>query len=285
MTALPSLSLLTGHLAPASLVGYRRDLVAYECFCAPTAVPLEAASLEYVWACKNRSHGEGRHSATNTTEGQGGHACTQESSPFTYSLAKWYPRIFWPVIGLIFMGAVIVAWRTGLRRAARAPVDFTERKALKALRPFGFEDADIFVRLQREQNLWECLDAITDLAFRFGILCGDSGCGKTSFLQAGLWPALLKQTTPYQCVYVKFTDHDPLDTLRQALAEKFQLPHDMAATAEVLTLLESVAPPGSPPLVLLFDQFEQFFVHHKRKEDRLRCSLSCQGHIAIEGCA
>ena len=29
-----------------------------------------------------------------------------------------------------------------------------------------------------------------------------------------------------------------------------------------------MALPGSPPLVLLFDQFEQFFVHHKRKEDR-----------------
>jgi site-specific recombinase XerD len=42
---LPPLSLLAGHLAPASLVGYGRDLAAYAHFCTPPASPLQAASL------------------------------------------------------------------------------------------------------------------------------------------------------------------------------------------------------------------------------------------------
>ena len=42
---LPPLSLLAGHLAPASLIGYGRDLAAYERFCTSTAAPLQAASL------------------------------------------------------------------------------------------------------------------------------------------------------------------------------------------------------------------------------------------------
>jgi site-specific recombinase XerD len=47
MTAngLPPLSLLAGHLAPASLIGYGRDLAAYARFCTPTAAPLQAHSL------------------------------------------------------------------------------------------------------------------------------------------------------------------------------------------------------------------------------------------------
>ena len=173
------------------------------------------------------------------------------------------------------MGAVAVAWHTGPRRAARAPIDFTEPRALKALRPFGLEDAAIFVHLQREQNLRECLDAITDPRLSFWYPLWGLGLWQNlSYFKPGLWPALLKQKTPhqdqtYQCVYVKFTDLDPpRDPTPRRLLRSSNCRKTQAATADVLTLLESVALPGSPPLVLLFDQFEQFFIHHKRKKDR-----------------
>jgi site-specific recombinase XerD len=42
---LPSLSMLSDHLAPASLVGYGRDLAASTRFCGPQTAPLQAASL------------------------------------------------------------------------------------------------------------------------------------------------------------------------------------------------------------------------------------------------
>ena len=185
--------------------------------------------------------------------------------PFKLELPSWYPLSFGVVIGLVFIAAVIVAIRT---RKVATPGDLTEHKALKFLLPFRFEDAETFKRLQREESLRECLLAITDPEFRYGILWGDSGCGKTSFLQAGLWLALLKYKVPHHCIYVKFTDKDPLESVHQALAKKFPLPQENAERGNLLTLFGKVAPSGSQPLVLLFDQFEQFFVHRKRKEDQ-----------------
>jgi len=103
------------------------------------------------------------------------------------------------------------------------------------------------------------------LFFWFGVLCGESGCGKTSFLQAGLIPRLKGQ---YQCVYVKLTDLDPVESIRPALIEQAQTPKARAAAADFFTLLELAVTENSKNLVLFFDQFEQFFVHHKLKEQR-----------------
>lgn len=188
--------------------------------------------------------------------------------PKVPALPEWYPPIYWLAVGLVSIAALLVAYRTVPRKAATPAADLTEHKALKFLRPFGFEDAETFTRLQREGSLRECLLAITDREFRYGILCGDSGCGKTSFLQAGLWPALLKHKVQHHCIYVKFTDLDPLESVHQTLAEKFPLPQENPEGGNLLTLFGKVVPSGSQPLVLLFDQFEQFFVHRKRKEDR-----------------
>ena len=118
--------------------------------------------------------------------------------------------------GLVFVAALVVAYRT-VPRKPRVPGALVEHTAIRFLRPFGFEDAEVFGRLQREASLRECLATVTDRDFRFGVLSGESGCGKTSFLQAGLRPRLLKQN--HRCVYVKFTEADPLDSVRRALAE------------------------------------------------------------------
>jgi type II secretory pathway predicted ATPase ExeA len=107
--------------------------------------------------------------------------------------------------------------------------------------------------------LRDCLVGITDSGFRFGILCGESGSGNTSFLQAGLWHHLLLNS--HRCVYVKFTDLDPLLSVQQALAEQLRLPKETTENAQMLELLEAAVQSYSTPLVLLFDQFEQFFIH------------------------
>jgi len=182
-------------------------------------------------------------------------------------LPENYKSYFWPVVGLIFLAALIVAIRNKPKKSP-AIFDPAERSAIKGLRPFGFDDADIFSQLQRAEMLRECLNAVTDRDFRLGILFGESGCGKTSFLQAGIWPLLPKHSPTHHCVYVKFTDLDPFETLRQALREQTRLPQDDLAEEDFLALLEKTSRAEAKTLVLLFDQFEQFFVHHPRQEQR-----------------
>ncbi len=183
-------------------------------------------------------------------------------------LPKLYPLFFWLVIALVFTGAVIVAMRTLPHKADVPLSDLSRRSAIKFLRAFGFDDAELFVRLQRKQSLQECLVAIKDRDFRFGILCGESGCGKSSFLQAGLWPAL-QEDKGHRCVYVKFSDMDPMGAIRQALTEQMQLPSEKRQLADLGTLLAALPASNSKMTVLLLDQFEQFFIHRKLKDDRI----------------
>ncbi|NJN56523.1 MAG: hypothetical protein HC879_03025 [Leptolyngbyaceae cyanobacterium SL_5_9] len=146
--------------------------------------------------------------------------------------------------------------------------DFTERKAIKGLRPFTAEDAEIFAQLQRNRSLKECLESFTSGSFRFGILMGESGSGKTSFLQAGALSRLSTLESTHRAVYVKFADRHPIDTIRAALTDQLKLPREQVATADLLTLLATAEEAIAKPLILLFDQFEQFFVHHKHRSDR-----------------
>ncbi|NIR69194.1 toll/interleukin-1 receptor domain-containing protein, partial [candidate division KSB1 bacterium] len=144
----------------------------------------------------------------------------------------------------------------------------SKRSAIKFLRPFDFDDAELFVRLQRENSLKECLAALIDRDFRLGVLSAESGCGKTSFLQAGIWPTMNNQSDSHHAVYVKFTDADPFETVRSALQEQTQLSKKQVTGLDFLPLLRAAIESEQKTLVLLFDQFEQFFVHHQRQKER-----------------
>jgi len=176
---------------------------------------------------------------------------------------RYYPHFWLIVVILIFIVAGIIALDT---KTTPRRVSIDELRTIKGLRPFHFDDAEIFDRLQRTEMIRECVSAIADTQFRFGVLSGRSGSGKTSFLQAGLWPAL--ERNRHQCVYVKFTELDPVETLRTALVDQRLLSPDTSDHDSVVKLLDSCKPPGDGSLVLLFDQFEQFFLQHKRTNNR-----------------
>lgn len=175
----------------------------------------------------------------------------------------WYTPVFWSLIAVIFVTAVIVA-----ARAKRKTTEHVELKlgAIKGLLPFGYEDAEIFTHLERDQNLKECLQAIGDEHWRLGVLGGESGTGKTSFLQAGLWPEMEKRK--FRCVYVKFSDLDPFESVKRACLKHLSFADGATDTADFPGLLRAATAQDRTPIVLLFDQFEQFFVHRKRKKDR-----------------
>jgi hypothetical protein len=177
---------------------------------------------------------------------------------------KSYEPGFWLTLAGVFVAALVVGLRA--RAAKQEPRLLGERTAIKGLLPFGMKDAAVFARLQRDTELKECYDAITARDFRFGILSGESGTGKSSFLQAGLWPAIKKER---ECVYVKFTDYDPLLTIRHAILEQVTIPEYKRGETSLVELLKLVSTQANgKTLVLLLDQFEQFFLHQKRKKDR-----------------
>jgi tetratricopeptide (TPR) repeat protein len=186
---------------------------------------------------------------------------------FSFELPKQFSGWLWLTVGLIFVAAIIVAVVT-MPRPEKGVVEFKERKAIKGLRPFTREDWEVFARLQRERMLRECLEALTHSGFRFGVLYGESGCGKTSFLQAGLWYRLSQENSSELAVYIRFSDAEPLETVRKALIEQLHLNSDRVQNADFLTLVGEAAATAKKPIILFFDQFEQFFVHRQQKTDR-----------------
>jgi tetratricopeptide (TPR) repeat protein len=161
--------------------------------------------------------------------------------------------------------AVSAAKKEGLESAIATD---QSQEAIKGLRPFRREDAEIFARLGRQVEVDNCANAIADTDFRFGILSGESGCGKSSFMQAGLWPKLEGYRVPHQCVYVKFANEDPGETIERAMRDALKIQAPDLRDADLMGLFTAATQVVSKPIVLFFDQFEQFFVHQKYKQDR-----------------
>jgi tetratricopeptide (TPR) repeat protein len=150
--------------------------------------------------------------------------------------------------------------------------------AIKGLLPFDYEDAEVFSHLQRDQELKECLQSIGDEQWRFGALSGESGVGKTSFLRAGLRPELEKMG--FRCVYVKFSDVDPFESVKRACLKHLSFAGEATDGADFQGLLRTATAQDQTPIVLLFDQFEQFFVHRKRIKDREPFTQALAGWFA-----
>jgi lipopolysaccharide biosynthesis regulator YciM len=175
----------------------------------------------------------------------------------------WYSsRVWLTATGLFFVTAFLVALLTRRRQEKDTATGATS--IIKGLLPYANtkEDVEWFARLQRGRILQDCLGFCTGRDSSFAILSGESGTGKTSFLQAGLSPNLERQGQ--RPIYVKFTDTPALDSIRRSLNQQLEaaLPDE---NHSLLDLIRAAMLDNSRPLVLIFDQFEQFFAHQKSK--------------------
>ena len=182
--------------------------------------------------------------------------------------AEPYVYLFWGAVGIIFAVAIAIELR---KPPSITPFtrDSGKRTAIKFLSSFEQEDAEIFSRLQGYRDLRPLSENIIRPEFCFGILKGKSGSGKTSFVQAGLL-AQLAQTDSYRGVYLKFSNLEPLETVRDAFVKEFKLAKEEVNQLDFLTLLARGVEVAAQDcedfqaLVLIFDQFEQFFLYIDR---------------------
>ena len=159
----------------------------------------------------------------------------------------------------VFLALLIWSIRSAQnKRLAIAGPNFDS--AIRPLASFEERDADLFKELGREREVRNLFQAVTNPNFRIGYLIGESGAGKTSLLKAGLIPALKEAKCGVRLV--EFSNADPLSAIIESVAAE--------ENAQGLTFLEALAwlAQSDPRSVLILDQFEQWFIHNKRSEDR-----------------
>jgi len=143
------------------------------------------------------------------------------------------------------------------------------RSPIKGLLHFQTEDDDVFKHLQRNDMLNKCLLFITNPSYRLGVLVGESGVGKTSFIQASLIPFISQEHTSFYCVSIRFSNEFVLNSIRAAFMNQLGLTEEETSNKDFIAILDKAREKiDGKTLILIFDQFEQFFVHRKTKEKR-----------------
>ena len=159
-----------------------------------------------------------------------------------------------------------------------------EAAAFRGLLPFQEADRDSF--FGREEDVRTLLQKITREDFRFGVLYGDSGSGKTSLLRAGLVPRLWELGD--LALYCRPFD-DPVASLLEECGRRSRVCRTPGESA--LDHVRRVAAREPGRTFILWDPLEEFFVSvrepamresfltflaalHGRKNVGIRCLVS-----------
>lgn len=124
----------------------------------------------------------------------------------------------------------------------------------KLLDYYETEDAKLFFGRREEIGH---LSALIH-AHRLVVLYGASGVGKTSLLLAGVLPRLMRAELPYETLYVRALE-DPAMVIRRAVRRKFP-EVDLPEIGTLVDFLAATTQALGRALLIIFDQFEEFFI-------------------------
>lgn len=142
----------------------------------------------------------------------------------------------------------------------------------QGLRSFDADDKDFFLQLlpgpyhadglPESLHFWKRQIERTDPdeTFRVGVIYGRSGCGKSSWIKAGLLPRLDNVTA----VYIEATPKDTPARLLAALRKRCEWLKEATSLADALQDVDRI--PSGTKLLVVLDQFEQW-LHGRVEED------------------
>ncbi|HXU39564.1 MAG TPA: protein kinase [Blastocatellia bacterium] len=165
-------------------------------------------------------------------------------------------------IGLLAIAAACALGYAAARK--RPPISAQPLPAGAAFRGLlPFQEADRTRFYGRETETASLFELIRHGDFRFGVLFGESGCGKTSLLRAGLLPKLWGEGyVPIYCRSYK----DPLSAALDECRKRSQI--EILEAEPPIEYLRRVAGDLGGTIVLVCDQFEEFFVSHRSLQER-----------------
>jgi WD40 repeat protein/predicted Ser/Thr protein kinase len=175
------------------------------------------------------------------------------------------PADVWPALDLTLSlagtGGMLFYLYLFWRRTHAAPVTVFQEGAFRGLSSFQESDRARFYG--RREDTEALVGMVCRAAFRFGVLYGDSGAGKTSLITAGLMPCLREAgRLPLYCRSHK----DPLAALVEECARQTRL--QMRPGERQLDYLRRATVVCDTELVVVFDQFEEFFVTFRSSRER-----------------
>jgi WD40 repeat protein/serine/threonine protein kinase len=171
--------------------------------------------------------------------------------------AEWSAAI----ILLVISAACVLGYRAARKGSSLQTQALSGGAAFRGLLPFQESDRSRFYG--RETETAALFELLKHVDFRFGVLYGESGCGKTSLLRAGLLPSLWEEGyVPIYCRSYK-------DPLAAAIDECQKRSHVSFLEDELpAEYLRRAASEMGATLVIICDQFEEFFVSHRSIEQR-----------------
>jgi WD40 repeat protein len=197
----------------------------------------------------------------------------------TFGIEDTRAQIIGYVAVFVLLGVCLFAYKKASNKqrakAAREErrntwVETGKRTAFRGLYPYG--ESDKLPGTQRQREARRLLVQITDSDFSFGILCGDSGCGKTSLLRSELQDRLkeeaAKTRSGFRVLYI--ANVRELSSISQQENGKETL-LSARLDAELVALRRAInEASGGAALVLIIDQFERFFIEYAGSEHRLK---------------
>lgn len=193
--------------------------------------------------------------------------------------SQWDKQPWVTALGVL---VVVIAGTLFLRRMLRArQVHSVSTTCFVGPQPLDSSDLEKRGFFGRDSDIEKIVKKLSSPANRHLVLIGESGCGKTSLLNAGVIPRLTKDGV-FHCVYVCLKDQ-PVKKLQEALravavppaqnsSEQRALEAGTNATsgAESVSLVEELRQAGTrsgKPIILFIDQFEEFHVNPITPED------------------